>query len=101
MKSEKTNKQRQNLGFPSGLTVKDAMLSVLWRWFDPCPRKFYMPQPWPKDKRKPKEKEVRFVLIRGGDGRGGGIGGRWSSVQTCSFKTNNFWGCNVRQCDFS
>ena len=30
--------------FPSGLTVKDLVLSLLWHRFSPWPRKFYMPQ---------------------------------------------------------
>ena len=34
--------------FPSGLLVKDLVLSLLWHTFDPWPGSFHMPQMWGK-----------------------------------------------------
>ena len=36
--------------FPSGLVVKDSVLSLPWLEFDPWPGNFCMLQVWPKNK---------------------------------------------------
>ena len=47
--------------------VKDLVLSLLWLrsllWcrFDPWPGNFCMPQVWPKEKRKGKEKKIGSI----------------------------------------
>ena len=49
--------------------VKDPVLSLqqlgspLWREFNPWPRNFHMPQPWPKKEKKEKTyKEYNFQI---------------------------------------
>ena len=44
--------------------VKDLVLSLLWRGFDPQPRNFHMLRVWPKKKKKKKKKALVSISLK-------------------------------------